>query len=278
MGNKHTEKCVFHECTLSEFSHTGFIHVASTQSKKQNILGTLTECFKLSNVPSPTVALRSFSLLWFERIVNPWSWKAIGNGSGQRWVLSACGFNRVPTMGCVILIAQAGSKAGMEEEGDTLVKALYACMCVQLVMSDSLWPPGLYPARLLCPWDSPGKNTGVGCHSLLQGIFPIQGSNSCHLHWLADSSPLNHLGSPFSYEAPSELRFIKVVKALWFRSWGPRFWNQRYHLSLLEERPSPSCLICLKLREGPDQKTKMCLSHWGFCFSHFGCTPRPGES
>lgn len=41
-------------------------------------------------------------------------------------------------MGCVILIAQAGSKAGMEEEGDTLVKALYACMCVQLVMSDSL--------------------------------------------------------------------------------------------------------------------------------------------
>ena len=33
------------------------------------------------------------------------------------------------------------------------------------------------PARLLCPWDSPGKNTGVGCHSCLQGIFPTQGSN-----------------------------------------------------------------------------------------------------
>ena len=31
--------------------------------------------------------------------------------------------------------------------------------------------------RLLCPLDSPGKNTGVGCHSLLQGIFPTQGSN-----------------------------------------------------------------------------------------------------
>ena len=30
---------------------------------------------------------------------------------------------------------------------------------------------------LLCPWDSPGKNTGVGCHFLLQGIFPTQGSN-----------------------------------------------------------------------------------------------------
>ena len=32
------------------------------------------------------------------------------------------------------------------------------------------------PARLLCPWDSPGKNTGVGCHALLYGIFPTQGS------------------------------------------------------------------------------------------------------
>ena len=32
-------------------------------------------------------------------------------------------------------------------------------------------------ARLLCPWDSPGKNTGVGCHALLQGIFLTQGLN-----------------------------------------------------------------------------------------------------
>ena len=36
---------------------------------------------------------------------------------------------------------------------------------------------GLEPARLLCPWNSPGKNTGAGCHFLLQGIFPTQGSN-----------------------------------------------------------------------------------------------------
>ena len=40
------------------------------------------------------------------------------------------------------------------------------------VMADSLRPHRLQPARLLCPWDSPGKNTGVGCHALLQGIFP----------------------------------------------------------------------------------------------------------
>ena len=43
------------------------------------------------------------------------------------------------------------------------------------VMSDSLKPHVLQPARPLCPWDSPGKNTGVGSHALLQGIYLIQG-------------------------------------------------------------------------------------------------------
>ena len=42
-------------------------------------------------------------------------------------------------------------------------------------MSDSLQPHGLQPTGLLCPWDSPGKTTGVGCHSLLQGIFLMRG-------------------------------------------------------------------------------------------------------
>ena len=40
------------------------------------------------------------------------------------------------------------------------------------ITADSLRTHGLQPARLLCPWESPGKNTGVGCHALLQGIFP----------------------------------------------------------------------------------------------------------
>ena len=44
-------------------------------------------------------------------------------------------------------------------------------------VSDSLPHYGLEPTRFLCPWNSPGKNTGVGCHALLQGIFPTQGSN-----------------------------------------------------------------------------------------------------
>ena len=48
---------------------------------------------------------------------------------------------------------------------------------VASVMSDSLGPNEQESTRLLCPWDSPGKNTGVRCHALLQDIFPTQGSN-----------------------------------------------------------------------------------------------------
>ena len=49
----------------------------------------------------------------------------------------------------------------------------------------------------LCPWDFPGKNTGVGCHFLLQGILLTQGSNPCLLHWQVDSLPLSHQGGSF---------------------------------------------------------------------------------
>ena len=70
----------------------------------------------------------------------------------------------------------------------------HACTLTQLWLT--LRPYGLSPARLLCPWDSPGKNTGVGCHALLQGIFMTQGSNLHLLQWRADSLPLSHLGSP----------------------------------------------------------------------------------
>ena len=62
-----------------------------------------------------------------------------------------------------------------------------------------LWAPGLQPARLLCPRDSPGKKTGVGCHALLRGIFLTQGSNPCLLcllHWQAGSLPLAPPGKP----------------------------------------------------------------------------------
>ena len=62
-----------------------------------------------------------------------------------------------------------------------LLKSLQSCMTLCDPMDCS-------PTRLLCPWDSPGKDNGVSCHALLQGIFPTQGSNLnrlCLLHWQA---------------------------------------------------------------------------------------------
>ena len=63
-------------------------------------------------------------------------------------------------------------------------------------VSDSLRPHGLRPTRLLCPWNFPGKNTGVGCHFLLQGIFLTKGLNLGLLHWQAGSLPLAIPGKP----------------------------------------------------------------------------------
>jgi len=64
-------------------------------------------------------------------------------------------------------------------------KSLQSCL--------TLRPFELTPARLLCPWDSPGKNTGMSCYILFQGIFLTQGSNLSFLyllHWQVGSLPL----------------------------------------------------------------------------------------
>ena len=55
----------------------------------------------------------------------------------------------------------------------------------------------LQPAMLLCPWDSPGKNTGVACHALLQGIFQTQSSNWGLLHYSWILYQLSYQESPF---------------------------------------------------------------------------------
>ena len=71
---------------------------------------------------------------------------------------------------------------------------------VDSVVFDSVRPHRLQPARLFCPWDSLGKNIGVGCHALLQGIFLTQGSNPGLLHcrqilyhWATREAPYIHI-------------------------------------------------------------------------------------
>ena len=81
----------------------------------------------------------------------------------------------------------------------------------------TLWEPMDYnlPTSLLCSGNYPGKNTGVDCHLLFQGIFPTQGSKPHLLHWQADSLPLHLLsredspeegnGSPLQYSCLGNL-------------------------------------------------------------------------
>ena len=71
-------------------------------------------------------------------------------------------------------------------------------------MANSLRCHGLQPARLLCPFDSPGKNTGVGCHCLLPGHLPDPG--------IEPTSPAL-VGGSFSTELP----LVKFpVLHIWF--------------------------------------------------------------
>ena len=82
------------------------------------------------------------------------------------------------------------------------------CMCAYMhsQLCPALWDPlKLWPARVLCPWDFPLKNTRVGCHFLLQGIYLTQGLNQCLLcllHWQVGSLPLRPLGSLRHSEFP----------------------------------------------------------------------------
>ena len=72
------------------------------------------------------------------------------------------------------------------------------------VMSNSLRLHGLWPARLLCPWDFPGKNTRVSFYFLLQGIFLTQTWDLSLLHWQVDPLPLSSLGSPCAPLTPTK--------------------------------------------------------------------------
>ena len=78
-------------------------------------------------------------------------------------------------------------------------------LCGHAVVSDSLQPHGLEPTRLLCPWDSPGKNTAVGNHSLLQAIFPTQEPNLGLLHSRRILYHLSLQGSPVVTDTVTEM-------------------------------------------------------------------------
>ena len=80
-------------------------------------------------------------------------------------------------------------------------------------------------ANLLCPWDSPGKNTGMDCHALLQGIFLTQGLNPhllCLLRWRVDSLIP---GSPTCGILVLQLAIEPRTPAV--EAWSPSYWAMR---------------------------------------------------
>ena len=86
------------------------------------------------------------------------------------------------------------------------------------VVSNSLQPHGLELTMLLSPWISPGKNTGVGSHSFLQGIFLTQGSNPGLLHCRWILYCLSHQGSPMNAASISNKNMGYISLKLFFLS------------------------------------------------------------
>ena len=82
-------------------------------------------------------------------------------------------------------------------------------------------PHGLQPTRLLCPWDFPSQNTGVGCHAPLQGIFLNQGSNPRLLSLPCIGRRVIYhycrLGSPWNLCTKIFSAALKIAKQNWFK-------------------------------------------------------------
>ena len=100
-----------------------------------------------------------------------------------------------------------------------------------------LWPHGLQPARLLCPWDSPGKSTRVDCYFLFQGICPTRRQNPhllSLLHWQVGSFPLSHLVSPLLF-------YMVLIWILHDKHWiSPFFKKKKKHNHYVPVPPSDS--------------------------------------
>ena len=99
---------------------------------------------------------------------------------------------------CISPLTQIQNERRKECSSNSDMLLVNVCMlCLVTPLCPALCDPMDYsPPGSSVHGDSPGKNTGVGCHFFLQGIFPTRGLNLCLLHWQADSLSLEHQGSP----------------------------------------------------------------------------------
>ena len=105
------------------------------------------------------------------------------------------GFSQAKILEWVAIPFSRGSSSSRDQPGSPALQA-DSLPSERPGRPQSITPWTVAMDRLLCPWDSPGKNTGVGSHFILQGIFPTQGSNPHLLHCRQILSHQCHQGRP----------------------------------------------------------------------------------
>ena len=124
-----------------------------------------------------------------------WWWKA-GVGLATGYVCAPSHLLMIYPCVCVCVCVRACARTRTHVSCSVVSNPLYLCNPMDCSQSSSVTSQPI--TRLLCPWDPPGKNTGVSCHFLLQRIFPTQGSNPGLLHCRQSLYHLSHQGSPLT--------------------------------------------------------------------------------
>ena len=136
-----------------------------------------------------------------------WTWNSVQKS--HIWLVDIC-----PSIAWVKFLPFSLSTCFYSSLLWNLFYSFPVCMHAQLYLTlcnpMECDPPGCTHG-IFSPWDFPCKNTGVGCHFVLQGIFPTQGSNPCLLgllHWKQILYHLSHQGNPYSFIRCVKIRLV----------------------------------------------------------------------
>ena len=142
---------------------------------------------------------------------------------------------------CRLILTNSTELSMWISENLSVSSFLFLIQSVSVFVAQScltLWPHELQPARLLCPWNSAVKNIGMGCHSLLQGIFPTQGLNLDLLHCRQVLNHLSHQG--FLILCPTNSVSTSLNSDLCFTQFVRRVSSSRIPLSVSVQNLPPA--------------------------------------
>ena len=156
------------------------------------------------------------------RIVVVFQLGFLGSSAGKESACNAGDLSSIPGLG-----RSSGEGKGYPLQYSGLENSMdcsWGSPCLTL-----LWPRELEPTRLFCPWNFPGKNAGVGCHFLLQGVFPTQGSNPRLLHcrWFFTTEPP---GKPFKVYLQGFISILQLSNILCSMCIFPILYLNHWHV------------------------------------------------